>query len=267
MTAMTITPPAPTTRLRRLPAPVVEPRAALRVIRDDDTGATPTSVGQECLDLGSAPQLRLVSDPEPCLPAPPAVASAVASGARSAVPSAVPRQAQPASPTVAPGVTPTARSRRDLLLRQHQESLRPGIRNAAPGSYDDIDDFCAPVATPTSQLPDSTRWAGQFVQAAVEVALGQRPISQLVRWTSEDVHLTLSRRAQLAQRAGDRRGGQTTTGRRAPRPRVQSVHGCSPRDGVAEATVVVNDGARIRAVAVRLEGWDGRWRVTALQLG
>jgi Family of unknown function (DUF6459) len=48
---------------------------------------------------------------------------------------------------------------------------------------------------------------------------------------------------------------------------VQSVHGCSPRDGVAEATVVVNDGARIRAVAVRLEGWDGRWRVTALQLG
>jgi hypothetical protein len=162
---------------------------------------------------------------------------------------------------------PPARTRRDLLLRQHQESLRPGSPRPEADSHDDVDDFCAPVATPSSRLPDPTRWAGQFVQAAVEVALGQRPVSQLVRWTTEDVHLALSRRAQLARRAGERTSAVAGTGRRAPRPRVQSVRGCTPRDGVVEATVVVNDTLRTRAVAVRLEGWDGRWRVTALQLG
>jgi hypothetical protein len=32
-------------------------------------------------------------------------------------------------------------------------------------------------------------------------------------------------------------------------------------------SAVVDDGLRVRAVALRLEGLDGRWRVTALQIG
>jgi hypothetical protein len=35
---------------------------------------------------------------------------------------------------------------------------------------------------------------------------------------------------------------------------------------VAEATVVISDGPRVRAVALRMEGTDGRWRVTALRI-
>jgi len=40
-----------------------------------------------------------------------------------------------------------------------------------------------------------------------------------------------------------------------------------PADGVAEVTAVVERGPRTRALALRMEGRDGRWVVTALQMG
>jgi hypothetical protein len=39
-----------------------------------------------------------------------------------------------------------------------------------------------------------------------------------------------------------------------------------PADGVAEVCAVVSHGERFRAIALRLEGIDGRWRCTVLQL-
>jgi hypothetical protein len=38
----------------------------------------------------------------------------------------------------------------------------------------------------------------------------------------------------------------------------------APRDGVVEAVVVVTSRARARAVAIRLEGLDRRWRASAI---
>ncbi len=119
------------------------------------------------------------------------------------------------------------------------------------------------TATSTSALPDPTRWSGQFVQAAAEVAGGLRAPAQLVRWTSEEVYATLARRSEVSVRA--LRAGRLTAP--AGRLRVRSVRSCAVRDGVVESTAVVVDGVRARAVALRLEGLDGRWRVTALELG
>ena len=48
---------------------------------------------------------------------------------------------------------------------------------------------------------------------------------------------------------------------------VSSVRVCEPVDGVAEVSAVVRRGGRAHAVAARLEGIDGRWRCTALQIG
>ena len=48
---------------------------------------------------------------------------------------------------------------------------------------------------------------------------------------------------------------------------VRSVHVAHPVRGVAEVAAVVVDGTRHRAVAFRMEGAGGRWRVTALELG
>jgi hypothetical protein len=48
---------------------------------------------------------------------------------------------------------------------------------------------------------------------------------------------------------------------------VGSLHISEPRDGVAEVCAVVDTGVRKRAIALRLEGIDGQWRCTALQVG
>jgi len=48
---------------------------------------------------------------------------------------------------------------------------------------------------------------------------------------------------------------------------VRSVHTTEPVPGVVEASAVVVDRGRVRAVALRLEGLDGRWRATALEMG
>jgi uncharacterized protein DUF6459 len=112
-----------------------------------------------------------------------------------------------------------------------------------------------------SGLPDARDWAARFVQAIVEVIGGDRPVTQLVRWTAEDVYLDMSRRVRIL-------GLTSTAGSRgrACRPQVASVHVYQPCDDVAEVAVHLRHGARSRAVAARLEVMRGRWLCTALQL-
>jgi hypothetical protein len=109
-------------------------------------------------------------------------------------------------------------------------------------------------------LPEPAAWAAQFVQAAVEVAAGARSAGQLVRWTSLEVQALLARRSALAGRIA-------RPGSARQRAVVRAVLTCLPRDGVCEASAVVIDRGRVRALALRMEALDGRWRVTALEIG
>ncbi|MFC5727908.1 MULTISPECIES: Rv3235 family protein [Nocardioides] len=105
-------------------------------------------------------------------------------------------------------------------------------------------------------------WTHRFAQAAVEIVGGDRPTSQLIRWTSPDVYADLHRRALLVARAG---GHQPGLARVQPvRPRVQSVHACFISDAIVECGVHVRYGERSRAVAARFERIDQRWICTAL---
>ncbi|MFW5474627.1 Rv3235 family protein [Knoellia sp. CPCC 206450] len=131
-----------------------------------------------------------------------------------------------------------------------------------------------PQSTARADLPDPEPWAAQIAQAIVEVMSGLRPAAQVVRWTTPQVYAVVARRGALAARrrasgARDGSGGTTDDGsrRRLGRAVVRSVRVCEPADGVAECSVVVSEGARVRAMAVRLSGLDGRWRVEALQIG
>lgn len=118
------------------------------------------------------------------------------------------------------------------------------------------------------QRRDLEQWAARYAQAAVEIVGGDRPVSQLARWTSREVYLDLERRALLVARAGSHQAG---VGRVQPvRPRVQSVHTCLVADGAAaEAGIHVRYGDRSRAVAARFERRvsqaSTRWVCTALQ--
>jgi len=46
-----------------------------------------------------------------------------------------------------------------------------------------------------------------------------------------------------------------------------SVRVCQPADGIAEVSATVRAGRRVRAIAFRVEGVQGRWRITALDIG
>jgi hypothetical protein len=108
--------------------------------------------------------------------------------------------------------------------------------------------------TGSARLPEPHRWSARLAQGVVEVLHGHRPLQQLVRWTDESVYAMLARR--LAAR-------RPSTG---SRPLVRSIRVCEPRDGVVEVSVVVEAGHRCRALAMRLEGLDGRWCCTVLDI-
>lgn len=114
----------------------------------------------------------------------------------------------------------------------------------------------APVPAPTD-AHDTARALGLCV---AEVLTGAREVDSIARWITDEVHRHLQQRAAVAARSRQ-------VGGRAPARalmRVGSVLVSRPADGVAEATVIVHTRSHARAVALRLEERQGRWRATAV---
>jgi hypothetical protein len=108
-------------------------------------------------------------------------------------------------------------------------------------------------------LPPPRAWAARLAQAIVEVLAGERPLSQLVRWTSENVYADLGRWATAQP---DRRARRTIG-----QGRLQALRTCEPERGIVEAAAVIRFSNRHRLVALRLEVIRGRWVCTRLALG
>lgn len=115
-----------------------------------------------------------------------------------------------------------------------------------------------PVPTSTVHLPEVSGWAGRLAVALVEVARGGRSAMQVTRWLSPEVFDSMVRRQSRAIRRG--RATRRPVG-------VRGTRVCHLADGVVEASVAVRDGPRVRAIGLRLEGQDGRWVITALDMG
>lgn len=111
-------------------------------------------------------------------------------------------------------------------------------------------------------LPDPAPLLESLARGAVEVIAGVREPEQLGRWLTEEPYQNLLTRANLATRARSARG----IAAKHPAYAVRSVRFSSPEDGVAEGVVVIDMRPRARAVAVRLEGFDRRWRATHLSV-
>ncbi|MFF1382691.1 Rv3235 family protein [Arthrobacter sp. NPDC058288] len=103
------------------------------------------------------------------------------------------------------------------------------------------------------------------VQAAIEVLAGTRPIQQLSRRLDQRCLASLQHRAALTRRLAA--GPSPTAGRLHRNPAVRSVRACEVASGIYEASAVVVDELRVRAVAVRLERSNQVWRITALEIG
>jgi hypothetical protein len=126
----------------------------------------------------------------------------------------------------------------------------------------EVDEYFAPQRTASDELPSPEPLVRNLTVGVLEVLAGVREIEQLARWLTEDAYRRLVTRANLATRARSARGVPAVR----PVHSILSVRCCEPADGVVEAVVVVAGPARTRAVAVRLEGMDHRWRATSLAL-
>lgn len=166
------------------------------------------------------------------------------------------------------------------LIRPRQPT--PGTRPSVQGTLaldqaPDLGPPCTPaiafapgadvVAIAPPERRDLQRWIVTFSQACVEVVGGDRPVSQLVRWSTPAVHSELSYRAGVVSRAGVHASGLGRGRRPTVRPQVQTVHSCHVDESTVEFCVRVKYGERNRCLAGRLDLIAGRWQCTALVFG
>jgi hypothetical protein len=111
--------------------------------------------------------------------------------------------------------------------------------------------------TGRQELPEPAAFARRLVIGVIETATGRRSPSQLRHHTSPTVQAGLARDAGRISRLGSTHRPAT----------LHSLHITEPADGVAEVAAVLRVGDRFRALALRLEGLDGRWRCVRLQIG
>ena len=132
----------------------------------------------------------------------------------------------------------------------HRPGPRPRTAATAP-----TDDF-GPTWSTRTDLPDVRAAGRRLVTTTLEALAGRRPLTQVQPLATPGVFTALARGT---------RPGWCAAGT-APLV-IGPVHVCEPVDGVAEVSTVAHRGGRAHAVAARLEGIDGRWRCTALQIG
>lgn len=134
------------------------------------------------------------------------------------------------------------------------------IRGSAAHYLDDDDEYFGRQPARRTELPDPEPMLRNLTHCIIEALSGARDLEQLARWVNDDVYRNLSKRVVLAARA------RRVKGQSPQRPAfsVGRVHMCEPADGVVEAVVLVHQKARSRAVAIRIEGFDQRWRASAI---
>lgn len=143
----------------------------------------------------------------------------------------------------------------DPVLPQRAPAVLPQRAPAVPperlGMADEGHEICA--------ISRST------VQAAIEVLAGTRPVQQLARRLDPRCLAALQHRAALTRRAAS--GSSQLAGQLHRNPSVRSVRACHVSADVYEASAVVVDELRVRAVALRFERCRLVWRITVLEIG
>ena len=131
-----------------------------------------------------------------------------------------------------------------------EEVKKPRLYLVPSTFGEEFDSEFAPQPTSSSELPDIQPLLFQFIHNAVEIWAGRRAPHQLQHLCHYMVFSELQR----------------FSGSQKELARVRKSRITSPLDGVCEATVTVRFGDRLRVIAIRFEGLDGRWLCTCLNL-
>jgi hypothetical protein len=114
--------------------------------------------------------------------------------------------------------------------------------------YSDPDFLAKP--SPLSELPEIKEWVTKFALGVVEIWGGRRSANQLARWCHRQVHQQLLIKPTAIKVA----------------PKIRKIYISEPIEGVAETTVTLRIGERVRSLILRFEGVDKRWLCTELVL-
>jgi hypothetical protein len=134
------------------------------------------------------------------------------------------------------------------------------LRHPAENARRKGDEFFGVQLTCSDLLPDPEPLLVNLTHYVLEVLAGARELDQLIRWVTKDVYANLLKRVVLSARA------RAVSGQRVNRPRLTVLRTIvtEPCDGVIEGVVIVQTPVRVRAIAIRLEGLDSRWRASAI---
>jgi hypothetical protein len=122
-----------------------------------------------------------------------------------------------------------------------------------------------PQHTPSRFLPDPSVFSLNVTHRALEVLAGSRDLSQIGRWVTDGVYQSLHEKVNQRIR---KLSLLPPDQRRQPAPVFTLLQPMlsTPRDGVIECSVLVRSANRVRAVALRMEGFDHRWRAASFTL-
>lgn len=121
----------------------------------------------------------------------------------------------------------------------------------APSTFGEVfDKDEEPQPTSASELPDIRRWLSTYTMSVIEVLTGRRQPAQLIERTHRVIYQQLLRMIGTLKSVA----------------KIRTLYLSQPLDGICEASITIAVDGRIRVIAIRCEGVDGRWLCTALRL-
>ena len=127
---------------------------------------------------------------------------------------------------------------------------KPRLYLVASTFGEEYEEDFAPKPTSATDLPDIHELTFQFIHNVIEIWAGRRSASQVQALCHHLIFADLQRKS----------GEQKMIGK------IRKIKVTQPLDGISESTVTIRYGDRLRVVAIRFEGLDGRWLCTALTL-
>lgn len=129
-----------------------------------------------------------------------------------------------------------------------------------------------PVLAATDKLGRSVEaMASSLSIAVLEALIGRRPLKQIERWFSKECFDKVRRRASITRDAiacqyANPAATYSPYSKNAKLPKVKRTRAQKVAEGKYEVCVLVTDGQRTRAMALRVEKSYNSWHITDLEI-
>ena len=100
------------------------------------------------------------------------------------------------------------------------------------------------------ELPDLETWITRYAISAIEIIGSRRSPTQLARWSHRHVYSKML----------------SMLGTFESLPKIRKIYISQPLEGIAETTITLRIGERVKSLVLRFEGVDMRWLCTEMTL-